>query len=491
VVTHRREQVGERLGVVAREGLEEQVADELGVAGEHLGQQRAPGVRDRDRDASLVVWGGGAPDQARLLEQACLVGQATAAIDHAVRQVGHAVAAGRGVAETGQELKLHVAEAAGLAQLLLDGVSKQADHLDQGEVGAELNRVEGRWRVGHGRILLASNSKRCYGLGRCFKFEATSTPEKRPKMKAVRFHEFGDSDVLRYEDVEQPTPGAGEARIRVAATSFNPVDDGIRGGYLQGPFPVALPHTPGIDVAGTVDALGDGVTNVAVGDNVVAFLPMVPDGAAAEYVIAPAEILAPAPTSIPLPDAAALPMVGLTAWQALFDDAGLTAGQRVLINGAGGAVGGYAVQLATRTGAHVIATASPRSSDRVKSAGADEVIDHTTTEVTVAEPVDVLLNLAPITPEKLAALAALVRPGGVVVNTVPTIPTPADEERGVRGVGVFVRSDAEQLSRLVELVDRGELHVEVAQRVALAELPEVHAHSATLPGKVVVLPPAA
>jgi NADPH:quinone reductase-like Zn-dependent oxidoreductase len=312
-------------------------------------------------------------------------------------------------------------------------------------------------------------------------------------MKAVRFHEFGDSDVLRYEDIEQPTPGAGEVRIRVAATSFNPVDDGIRGGYLQGPFPVALPHIPGIDVAGTVDALGDGVTNVAVGDDVVGFLPVVPDGAAAEYVIAPAEILAPAPTSIPLPDAAALPMVGLTAWQALFDDAGLTAGQRVLINGAGGAVGGYAVQLATRTGAHVIATASPRSSDRVKSAGADEVIDHTTTEVTAAvpEPVDVLLNLAPSTSESLAALGALVRSGGVVVNTVPTITTPADEERGVRAVGVFVRSDAEQLSRLVELVDRGELHVEVAQRVALAELPEVHAHSATLPGKVVVLPPAA
>src|SRR3954447_8794336 len=129
-------------------------------------------------------------------------------------------------------------------------------------------------------------------------------------MKAVRFHEYGDSDVLRYEDAEQPVPAAGEGRIHVAATSFNPVDDGIRGGYLQDPFPVTLPHIPGIDVAGTVDALGDGV---AVGDQVVAFLPMVADGAAAEYAIAPAEILAPAPTSIPLPDAAALPIVGLTA----------------------------------------------------------------------------------------------------------------------------------------------------------------------------------
>src|SRR3954465_7049353 len=126
--------------------------------------------------------------------------------------------------------------------------------------------------------------------------------QKGPQMKAVRFHAFGDADVLRYEDVEQPEPGAGRVRIRVAATSFNPVDDGIRGGYLQGPFPVTLPHTPGIDVSGTVDALGDDVTELAVGDAVVGFLPITGVGAAADYVIAPAEVLAPAPTNIPLAD---------------------------------------------------------------------------------------------------------------------------------------------------------------------------------------------
>jgi NADPH:quinone reductase-like Zn-dependent oxidoreductase len=310
-------------------------------------------------------------------------------------------------------------------------------------------------------------------------------------MKAVRFHEYGDPSVLRYEDVEQPVPGPGEVRLRVAASAFNPVDDGLRGGYLQGPFPVTLPHIPGLEVSGTVDALGDGVTNVAVDDNVIGFLPMVADGAAADYAIAPAEILAPAPTSIPLPDAAALPIVGLTAWQALFDDAGLTAGQRVLINGAGGAVGGYAVQLAKRAGAHVIATASPRSSERVSSAGADEVIDHTTTAIreAVAEPVDVLLNLAPIAPEELEALVALVKPGGVVVNTIPTIPTPSDEARDVRAVGVFVRSDAQQLSQLTALVDSGELRVDVAQRVPLAELPAVHTKgdAGEVSGKVVVV----
>ena len=310
-------------------------------------------------------------------------------------------------------------------------------------------------------------------------------------MKAVRFHEYGEPGVLRYEDVEQPVPGAGEVRIRVAATSFNGVDGNIRGGFMQGPIPVVLPHTPGIDVAGTVDALGEGVDGIEAGEDVIGFLPMDGDGAAAEYVIAPAGILAKAPKSVPLPDAAALPVVGLTAWQALFDHGKLEAGQRVLVNGAGGAVGGYAVQLARRAGAHVIATASPRSGEAVKSAGADEVIDHTTTRVTeaVTEPVDVVLNLAPVDPAELAALVTLVRPGGVVVNTTVWMPAPADEERGVRGVDLFVRSDAEQLTQLVALIDGGELRVDVARRVPLAELPAVHAEAAagTLAGKVVVL----
>lgn len=138
----------------------------------------------------------------------------------------------------------------------------------------------------------------------------------------------------------------------------------------------------------------------------------------------------------------------------------------MLINGAGGAVGGYAVQLAKGADAHVIATAGPRSSEAVKSAGADEVIDHTTTGVTAAvtEPVDVVLNLAPVDPAELAALVTLVRPGGVVVNTTVWMPAPADEERGVRGIDLFVRSDADQLSRLVALIDRGELRVDVAER---------------------------
>ncbi|MEU3163007.1 NADP-dependent oxidoreductase [Streptosporangium sp. NPDC006930] len=323
-------------------------------------------------------------------------------------------------------------------------------------------------------------------------------------MKAVRFHEYGTPDVLRYEEVEQPVPGAGEVRIRVAGTTFNPVDGNIRGGFMRGPIPVVLPHTPGIDVAGTVDAVGEGTYNtdstggiggIEVGSDVVGFLPMDGNGASAEYVIAPAEVLTPAPKSVPLSDAAALPLVGLTAYQALFDHGRLRAGQRVLINGAGGAVGGYAVQLAKRADAHVIATAGPRSTEAVKSAGADEIIDHTTTRVTTAvtEPVDIALNLAPVDPAELAALVTLVRPGGVVVNTAVWMPAPADEARGVRGIDLFVRSDAEQLAKLVALIDRGELHVAVAERVPLAELPALHARAAegAVHGKVVVVPSAA
>lgn len=312
-------------------------------------------------------------------------------------------------------------------------------------------------------------------------------------MKAVRYHRYGDPDVLRHEDVEQPVPGAGQVLVRVAATSFNPVDANIRAGFMQGPIPVTLPHTPGIDVAGTVDALGEGVTGLQPGDQVVGFLPMGEPGAAAEYVLAPAEALTSAPKSVPLADAAALPLVGLTAWQALFEHAELSAGQRVLINGAGGAVGNYAVQLAAQAGAHVIATAGPRSNQRVTAAGAHEIIDHTTADVIaeVSRPVDVVLNLAPVEPAQLDALLGLIRPGGVLVNTTVWMPAPSDEERGVRGIDLFVRSDAEQLAYLVGLIDGEGLRVEVARRVPLAQLPGLHAEAAAgeLPsGKVVVTP---
>lgn len=309
-------------------------------------------------------------------------------------------------------------------------------------------------------------------------------------MKAVQFHEVGGPEVLQYGEIEQPVPAAGQVRLRVAASAYNAADNGMRAGFL--PIPIELPHVPGYDVSGTVDAIGDGVTGVSVGDAVIAFLPMERDGGAAEFVIAPAEAVVAAPTGMPLADAAALPSVALTARQALFDDGHLRSGQRLLVIGAGGVVGKYAVQLAKRAGAHVIATASPRSADAVRAAGADQVIDHTDTDVLGAldGQVDVLLNLAAIDPEQFAADVAAVRDGGVVVSTTAFMATPGDESRGVRAATVFVLPNRERLAELVALVDAGALTVEVTRRIPLAELPALHAEGAAgrIAGKVIVLP---
>ncbi|MCG7634382.1 NADP-dependent oxidoreductase [Gordonia McavH-238-E] len=309
-------------------------------------------------------------------------------------------------------------------------------------------------------------------------------------MKAVQFDEVGGPEVLELRDIEQPTPGPGEVRVRVAASAFNAADNGMRAGFL--PIPIALPHVPGYDVSGTVDALGEGVHDLEIGDAVIGFLPMEHDGGAAEYVVAPAESLVHAPTSIPLADAAALPSVSLTAWQALFDEGRLERGQRVLIVGAGGVVGKYAIQLAKRAGVQVVATASPRSIEAVRAAGADHIIDHTVTELLdgLDDRVDVLLNLAPIEPEQFADYVAAVRDGGTVVSTTAFMATPDDVSRNVQASTVFVLPNRERLGELVSLVDAGVLTVEVTRRISLSELPSLHAEAShgRIAGKVIVVP---
>jgi NADPH:quinone reductase-like Zn-dependent oxidoreductase len=310
-------------------------------------------------------------------------------------------------------------------------------------------------------------------------------------VKAVRYHSYGDSDVLVYEEADRPVAGPGQVVVRVAGTSFNPVDVAIRMGLLQQVFPVALPHVPNFDVAGVVTEVGAGVSGWSLGDAVVAFLPITEPGAAAEYAAAPAEALAAAPGTVELADAAALPSAGLTAWQSLFEHAGLKTGQSVLINGAGGAVGGYAIQLAKRAGATVTATASARSHDRVRSYGADRIVDYTATPVPQAvagQRFDVVLNLVRTSPEETAQLVGLVADGGAFVSTTP--PDPEDAGRGVRTVRVFLRSDAAQLAELVARVDAGDLKIEVTERLPLTDLAAVHDQAAAgrLSGKTVLTP---
>lgn len=308
-------------------------------------------------------------------------------------------------------------------------------------------------------------------------------------MKAVRYREYGDSSKLALEDVPTPQPGPGQVLVKVTATSFNPADAMLRAGYLSEMLPLELPHVPGVDVSGTVAALGPDVTGFAEGARVASFLPLNADGASAEYVLAPVDVLALLPDGVDPVDAAALPGVGLTAWQALFEHGGLTSGQRVLVNGAGGAVGGYAVQYAHPAAAEVTATASPRSAERVRAYGADHVVDRTVTPVAEAAkgPFDVVLNLAPTTPEDTDTLAALTADGGVFVSA--TTPPATEPGRGVTVVRMAVRSDAAQLAELLARVAAGTLRIDVVGRRPLAELPAVHAEadSGALAGKTVIV----
>jgi NADPH:quinone reductase-like Zn-dependent oxidoreductase len=309
-------------------------------------------------------------------------------------------------------------------------------------------------------------------------------------MKALQFHRYGDPDVLVIDEIDRPSPGAGQALVKVAGTSFNPVDATFRSGFMREAMPLDLPHIPGIDVAGTVESLGDGATAPAPGTAVFGFLPMTAKGAAAEYVLAPAEILAAAPAGIPLADAAAVPAVALTAWQALHEHAALQSGQRILINGAGGAVGHYAIQFAKLVGATVIATASPRSWESVAAAGPDQIVDHTTTDVAEAVgEVDVVLNLIRTDDAAMAELVGLVGPGGVLVSTGS--PARADAERKVRAISMRVRSDAAQLAEIAALIDAGTVTVDVRGRYPLAEAALVHELSAAgeVSGKVVITVP--
>ncbi|KUL33046.1 NADP-dependent oxidoreductase [Actinoplanes awajinensis] len=309
-------------------------------------------------------------------------------------------------------------------------------------------------------------------------------------MKAIRYHAFGGTEVLRQEEVERPVPGAGQVLVKVAATSFNPVDDHIRLGVLAAMIPARLPITPGLDVAGTVAELGDGVSGLRVGDPVIAMVPLDQHGGAAEYALVAADLVTAAPRSIPLADAAALPLTGLAARQAAVELAGIRAGQTVLVNGAGGAVGGLVVQLAVAAGATVTAVDGAQHTTRLLGYGAAQVVgplDLAAGPAAVAGPFDVVVNHVRLAPDDLAKLTRYVADGGIVVSSAG--PVPADEARAVRTAGVWVGPDAAHLADLVSRIDRGVLRLHIADRRPLAELPAVHQDASTgkLLGKTVIV----
>lgn len=310
------------------------------------------------------------------------------------------------------------------------------------------------------------------------------------EMKAIRIHQFGGSEVLRYESAPIPQAADDEILIKVAATAYNPVDLAMRSGYLQKIFSHEFPYIPNIEVSGTVEASGAAVSGFKPGDNVYAFLDMSKDGAAAEYVTTKAEFASLAPKTISLADAAALPVGALTAWQGLFEHGRLAAGQRVLIAGAAGGVGAYAVQLAKLQGAYVIGTASARSSVKLRDLGIDEIIDYQQEEVTgrVNEKLDLILNLSPESTETISTWLPLLKEGGILVSTA----NPADAELakryGIHVVQMGARQDGGQLSQIASLVESGKLEPWITERLALQDLVLVHEQSAAgkIHGKVLI-----
>src|SRR5499425_2581378 len=195
-------------------------------------------------------------------------------------------------------------------------------------------------------------------------------------MKAVRLHREGGPEQLVYEDAPKPQLGAGDALIRVHATGITPAELSWPDTYKNCDGSDRLPAIPGHEVSGVVESVAPGVTSVSIGDEVYRLTSFCRDGAAAEYVAVHAADLAPKPKTLNLVEAAAVPLSALTAWQAFFDHARLAPGQRVLIHGAAGGVGSFAVQIARWHGAHVIGTASAGNRALVLGLGANEVIDY-------------------------------------------------------------------------------------------------------------------
>lgn len=306
-------------------------------------------------------------------------------------------------------------------------------------------------------------------------------------MKAVRIHEYGGGGVLAYEDAPMPSIEATDVLVRVVAAAVNPVDWKIREGHLSQAISYSFPLTLGWDVSGVVEAVGSKVARFKVGDPVYSRPDIKRDGTYAEYVAIREDEVAHKPKTVSHVEAASLPLVGITAWEALFNAGQLTAEQRVLIHAGSGGVGSLAIQMARSRGAFVIATTSGRNSAFVKSLGADEVIDYKTQQFQeVVKDVDVVFDT--IGGKVQDASWSVLKPGGILVSIV----SPPSDERakalGMRSAFVFIEPNADILAELAALVDSGSVRPIVGAEFALKDIGKAHAFSETgrAVGKIVL-----
>ncbi len=297
-------------------------------------------------------------------------------------------------------------------------------------------------------------------------------------MRAVVMHETGGPEVLKLEELPTPEVGAGQLLVRVQAASVNPIDWKIRRGMMPKELPVVL----GNDGAGTVEI--SNAEGFGAGEAVFGFFTT---GADAEYALALPTSVTHKPANLSDVEAAALPVAGLTAWQALFDRGGLQAEQTVLIAGASGGVGHLAVQFAKQAGAKVIGTASQRNRDFVLGLGADEFLDYTTTDLAGAElEADLVFDC--VGGATTATLVPNVRRGGVLITIAGPAPEREAQERGFQAIGVVMQADMEELLHIGRLVADGVVKIDVAEVMPIEEVVRAHelSESGRVRGKIVL-----
>lgn len=277
-------------------------------------------------------------------------------------------------------------------------------------------------------------------------------------MKAIRVAQYGQPVGLTLEEQPSPVAGKGEVVIDVAGSGVNPIDWKILSGAMKAFVPLQLPYTPGVEVAGRVSAVGDGVEEYAIGDEVFGFINIV--GGYATQVVASVDRLARRPSRLTPLQASGVPAAALTAWQALHEHAQVKPGQRVLIHGASGGVGSMAVQMARIAGATVVATASAINHAYLRELGASELIDYTRTSFEmVVDSVDVVLDL--VGGDTQTRSWALLKRGGVLVSPVSPPNARQAEAAGAAGKHFATRSDGAQLREIAELFETGDLVIDV------------------------------
>lgn len=289
-------------------------------------------------------------------------------------------------------------------------------------------------------------------------------------MRALRLHEFGKPEVLRVDYIPVPEPGPGEILVRVGAASLNPVDYKMRrGGYPQA-RPEQLPLTLGRDLAGVVER--STVPDFAPGDEVYGHLEW-GQGAQAEFALVNRRGLARKPREASFIKAAAVPLAATTAWQGLFTHGGLRTGQSVLIQGASGGVGGFAVQLAKAHGAAVHATASGEGVALVKEYGADQVIDYKRENFEDAVPmVDMVLDLVGGEVQKRSW--KVLKPGGAMISTLEEPDRQESAARRAKAMRYMAEPDAGQLAQIARLVDEGGIQIVISKTYQLEQAAEAH-----------------